>query len=394
MDRLKLILIASFLIPCGAYTEVSSRQYHLVARSGLFHGHQMPQKTFALNATPAINNRGQISFNVISVEGRPFSGIWFGDLNSGKIVSEAPENFMASDPQINPLGQAVFDVFDEMSSQGIFAYLPQENKISQVYKPGEAFGLNLSSSSYLNSKGEVFFLGSTEERLKVLVGKVGGQFFKYAEQANGISYIFTPSFNEKAQAVSKVRLGELGEHNEGQPDEIRRWNVNGEMKVIARDRDGDPNSPYQGFANSLDFNDHGDVFFRAAMVGGGSGRFLYSADSEKTSTVAMAPKAEIAEIEYFTAKLNNSGQVVFRAKNKRGLRGIYLFTNAGIEMLMQEGDSLPSDIGPVKIYFAEDHPGFGGSPGLNDHGHVVVLVSTVDPAHHDQTYSKAVYLIK
>lgn len=392
MFRHVFFALISFSV-LASTAQQAPREFSLIARSGLYHGHRMPEKTFALNASPAVGPQGQISFNVITVEGRPNSGVWYGDTEGGKIVEVAPEGYMAADPKINSLGDAVFAVFDEVKTLGIFAYLANERRVAQVYKPGEAFGLESVGSPHLNSRGDLSFIGRTVDGQRVLVGKKQDNYFKYAEEgASGISYIFSPDFNERGRAAAKVRLGKTDERSENQPDEIRIWNADGETVVAAKDRDADPSSVFAGFGNTVSLNDRGDVAFRADLAEGGAGLFIFEAEGGKPKQIASS--ADFSEIEYFAVKLNNRGQAVFRAKDRSGLRGIYFFNGEHVEKVVQEGDALPSDLGPVKIYFDRDHPGFGGSPGLNDRGEIVFLASTVNPSNHDETYSKAVYIVR
>ena len=76
-------------------------------------------------------------------------------------------------------------------------------------------------------------------------------------------------------------------------------------------------------------------------------------------------------IEIFSPKVNDQGQVLFRAKDELGKRGIYLADANGVKRIISEGDEVNTDLGMGKILSNPNYPGFGGEVDMNDHGEIV-----------------------
>ena len=90
---------------------------------------------------------------------------------------------------------------------------------------------------------------------------------------------------------------------------------------------------------------------------------------------------DISEIETFAAQVNDTGMVVFRAKDLEGKRGIYIANEEGVKRLIGEGDEVKTDVGPGKILYNPNYPGFGGDVRLNEKGDIVfycLIVSQPD----------------
>ena len=122
------------------------------------------------------------------------------------------------------------------------------------------------------------------------------------------------------QIAGKVRLGGLGEE---QPDQVIRAAAGQVIDVLVEDADSLPGSPFAGFDNGVGFNDNGDVAF-VTNLASPAVRAVYRTVNGVPEELAREGQDSIAEIEFFAARMNNPGQVVFRAIDDSGRRAIWM----------------------------------------------------------------------
>ena len=126
---MKKILIAAMLLThislSTSFAEISDYQApKLEARTNLYDTHNLPAMSFLTNVSPVINNRGDVTFKVLSSEGATQQGIWIKrfDDEVGKIYFSGPEERVIFGPALNEKGEVIFSMGDIGITDGIFIY--------------------------------------------------------------------------------------------------------------------------------------------------------------------------------------------------------------------------------------------------------------------------------
>ena len=402
----KIILNILFSLFCTQNVFATIGEYNppeLLARSDIQDGYNLPAMSFLNNPTPVINNNGDVLFKVMSVEGTNNQGIWLKTIDdqNGKIVYIAPEERFITDPSINDAGKIVFNLYDEGVTDGIFEMDSKSLEVDQVLKPTNLPIQHYTYAHILNNDHIIFratndlndrmiydFSGT---KLKKLLSE-GNEVFK-----NKISYIFRPSANENGSLVLKVRFGERGQWNEENPDAIVLLNpsldpkVTGPFyKIIASDKDLDPTSDYQSFGNSVSLSHSGNIAFTATKLD--SKKSILFFKDNLISVYATEGSNDISEIELFAPKVNDLGQVLFRAKDESGARAIFLADGASVKKIIREGDVVNTDQGLAKVLDNPNFPGFGGEVDLNDKGDILLMTVLIG-AFDNKELGSAIYKI-
>jgi hypothetical protein len=170
---------------------------------------------------------------------------------------------------------------------------------------------------------------------------------------------------------------------ESQPDRIVAIGTDGVPRILARDRDDEPLSPYYAFDNGIGFNDAGAAAFVARMGPAGSARAVFAVDGASTRQIALTGSGAFTEIEFFAPSINAAGLVLFRARDGAGVQGIYVGDGSSVVPVVRRGDIVQTDAGPARIgrpLLSE--AAFGGRPALNAAGDVAFigdLMSVTDP---------------
>ncbi|MBC7429721.1 MAG: hypothetical protein H7336_13980 [Bacteriovorax sp.] len=370
----------------------------ILARANIGDGFNLPAMSFISNTCPVINNRGDVSFKLMGFGGDNNQGLWLkrGADENGKIVYIAPEMRLLTEPTLNDKGQVAFNQYDDGVTDGIFIIDADTNEVQQVLKP-ENDDIAFYTYPQVLTNGKVYFRATNQESIRSYYQYDGSLKQIIAEGVSAYgqksSYLFKPYLNDSGAMTFKRRIGETGEWDERNPDEIlllKPKENSYESIVIAKDRDGDPDSKFLGFTNSSSISKSGLIAFTAILED--SSKAIIIAMDGKLKNLAIEKSDNISEIELFAPKVNDQGLVVFRAKDMEGKRGIYITSTEGTKKLIGEGDEIMTDLGLAKILSNPNFPGFGGDVDMNDHGEIV-FYCLVMGAKDNQEWGSAVFKI-
>lgn len=361
----------------------------ILARANEADSYNLPTMSFLNSTSPFINNKGDVVFKVMAVEGQNTQSLWV----NGKIVYRAPEDKILTDPTMNENGQVIFSIYEELSSDGVFVY-DISSKSTKNVLPNPSSDMVAHSYTQILNDGEIFFRGTDINDDRTFYHFTNSLTKVFSEGDNSLgfqaSYIFGPVVNSQHQTATKVRLGNKKDWDEKFPDQILLINKDGSFRVIAEDRKSNPISPYAGFTNSVALSENGYVAFIALKEDKSKSLIVDKAGTKVL--IATEGKDEISEIELFAPQVNIHGNVLFRAKNLKGLRGLYLADGQSIRRLIGEGDMIPTDLGMGRIVIDPQCPGFGGNVRIND-GNEIVFYSVIDSANGKYEWGSAVYKI-
>lgn len=396
----KTLVLALFVLSANVFASLPDyKAPEILARANIGIGYNLPEMSFLSNTSPVINNRGDVSFKLMGFGGENNQGLWIkkGSEENGKIVYTAPEMRLLTDPSLNDLGQVAFNQFDDGVTDGIFTIDADTDLVTQVLKP-ENDDISFYTYPQVLTNGRVYFRGTNQENVRTYY-KYNGSTLRpiIAEGVSSYgqksSYLFKPYLNDAGMLTFKRRLGEAGDWDERNPDEILLLKPNGssfESVVIAKDRDGDPDSKFLGFTNSSSISPSGMVAFTAILED--NTKAIILSKEGKLTNLVIEKNDGISEIELFAPKVNEQGLVVFRAKDMDGRRGIYVTSVEGTKKLVGEGDEIMTDLGPGKILSNPNFPGFGGDVDMNDHGEIVFYCLVI-AARDNQEWGSAVFKI-
>lgn len=345
----------------------------ILARANGLDSYNLPPMSFLTNATPTINNKGEVAFRLMAIEGQNTAGLWLKTASEdlGKVVYRGPLDKLMSDPSLNDEGQAVFSIFDEGTSDGIFVYDSRQGTFLHPI-PGSGTDLIFHAYPTILNNGDILFRGThnTGDR----------SFFRYATNLTKLvsegdgssgfkaSYLFGPAVNHQQQWAFKIRVGDKNDWAEQNPDQIVLRNSDGQTRIVAQDQNSDPKSPFRAFANSVSLSENGFVAFVATLTDGKQALIL---DENGVQTqLAVEGHDGISEFELFGVKINSQGLVLFRAKNLQGQRGIYLADSTQVLRLLGEKDEIPTDLGKGRILAPPSYPVFSGGVSLNDRNEI------------------------
>jgi hypothetical protein len=374
----------------------------ILARANINDGYNIPPMSFLNNTSPVINNRGDVAFKIVAVEGVNNQVLWVktAEDTAGKIVYTAPEERFLTDPSLSDSGKIAFNLFDEGVTDGLFLYDIKTLEASQVLSPDNLPIQYYTYPQVLNNN-HIYFRATDDNNDRIFFefnGKNLNKILAEGVESLGIksSYLFRPSVNEVGQIAFKARIGERGQWDESNPDSILMLTPSTDPKVpgmkvitIARDQDSDPHSKFISFGNSVSLSKHGMVAFMGVLADSKK-TIVISKDSVLTN-LAVEGQNNISEIEMFAPKINDQGVVLFRAKDKSGKRGLYLGDGTTVKRIVGEGDEIITDLGAGKILSNPNYPGFGGEVDMNDKGEIVFYSLIV--SKDDKELGSAVYKI-
>lgn len=358
----------------------------ILARANIRDGYNLPPMSFLNNTSPVISDRGDVAFKLMAVEGENNQALWVksADAENGKIIYVAPdERFLTEPESISDSGKIAFNLYDEGVTDGLFLMDIKTLKVDQVLSPNNQ---TIQYYTYPQAKnnGHIYFRATDDASDRIFYdfnGKGLTKIIAEGVESSGIksSYLFRPSVNDSGALAFKSRMGERGQWDEKSPDSIllmssvtdakNTSSPSMKMTTIARDKDSDPRSPFLGFGNSVSLSNHGLISFTATSLE--SKKEIVLSKEGNLIPVAIEGKDGISEIETFSSKVNDSGLVLFRAKDTEGKRGIYIASEEGVKRLIGEGDEVQTDVGPGKILYNPNYPGFGGDVSMNAHGEIV-----------------------
>lgn len=391
-----LFLLSLSLPSFAALPEYSAPA--LLARANITDGYNLPPMSFLSNTSPVINNRGDVAFKIMAFDGENNQGIWLkqNSVENGKIVYTAPDMRFLTEPSLSEKGVMAFNLYDDGVTDGIFTMNSETLKVDQVLKP-ENDEIAFYTYPQVLSNGKIYFRGTNQENVRTFYQYDGALKNIITEGVTAYgqksSYLFRPALNDSGAMSFKRRIGEEGQWDETNPDEILLLRPNGnsyESIVVAKDKDSDHDSQFRAFTNTTSTSRNGMVAFTAYLDDNSKGLILYKDGVLKNLAREMADG--ISEIEIFSPKVNDKGQVVFRAKNMEGKRGIYLADSTSISRIIGEGDEVKTDLGMGKILSNPNYPGFGGEVDMNDHGEIVFYCLIVG-AKDNKELGSAVYKI-
>lgn len=375
----------------------------ILARANIKDGYNLPPMSFLNSTSPVINNRGDIAFKVMAVEGANNQALWVktAEEAAGKIVYVAPEERFLTEPStINEFGKIAFNLYDEGVTDGLFLLDIKSLKVDQVLAPDD-LPIQYYTYPQVQNNGHIIFRATDDNNDRMFYEFTGTKLNKIiSEGVEGLgiksSYLFKPSVNDNDSIAFKSRMGERGQWDESSPDSILIISPSTDPKApgskivtIARDKDSDFHSPFLGFGNSVSLSKHGLVAFMG--IGLDSKKSIVLARENTLKTLAVEGASGISEIEMFSPKVNDQGLVLFRARDMEGKRGLYLADDSGIKRIIGEGDEIQTDVGTGKILYNPNFPGFGGDVDMNDHGEIVFYCMIV--SSDNKELGSAVYKI-
>ncbi|UOF00003.1 hypothetical protein [Bdellovibrio reynosensis] len=361
-------------------------QPELLARAHYKSTYQLPPSSFLNNTSPVINNKGEVAFKVMAVNGTTDQALWLKTQHdsAGKIIYVAASDKFVTDPGINDLGQVTYSPFNDGFSDGLFVFDSRTAK-SEMKVSGPDNKISYFGFAQTFTDGTAVFRGLTSEGDRGFYEMTSSlsNFAMEGKTSFGVaaSYLFSPAMNEAKQWAFKVRHGGNGEWGDDRPDRIYLLTpvANGhDVQIIAEDNKANAASPFSGFGNSLGLAKNGLVVFVGHDHQGKKSLIVY--ESGQLTTVVSEGKGGISELELFAPKINSYGVIAFRAKNEKGLRGIYIASKQGVKRLIGEGDSIPSDLGDANIISDRNFPGFAGNLDLNESNELVFACVLIDSA--------------
>lgn len=316
-----------------------------------------------------LNGDGLLCFR-ITVNPQVTKQIWCGAAGvNGAIVYTSPADAFMLSPSLNNADRVVFELAD-VTTPGVYFY--DHTSGTSGFLTNEPLGTMARSGLQISDSGVLSFRASIGPggALVTVDGSTVTYYIKETslDPASPYEYLFAPDLNQGGQLASAARKGPgIGE---SQPDEIRLWNADGSSSLVAQDSDADPASIYAGFdATRVSLNDKGQVAFVATLTSGE--RAVVLSDGIQTRTIATDSQAQISEIEFFGASVNNDGLVVFRGRDGNGLQCIFIGNGTDLKCLIKEHDLVTIDQGQARIEQHDDtYPVFGGRPAINVDGDV------------------------
>ena len=374
----KSLALFMLIVSSSVFSAIPSYNAPIIlARANINDGYNLPPMSFLSNTSPVINNRGDVSFKLLAVDGQRNQGLWVkrGVEENGQIIYSAPDYRFVTDPSINDKGIIAFNLYDEGETDGVYTLNADTREVVQLLKPTNKNILYYTDPQVL-SNGKVYFRGTNQENARAFYQFDGSLKTIIAEGPSTFgqksSYLFKPAMNDIGAMTFKRRLGAVGEWEERMPDEILLIKPNGssyDSIIVAKDKDSDSASVFKGFFNTSSISRNNHVAFSAFLEDNSRVLILYKDGVSKN--IASEKVDGISEIEIFSPKVNDQGQVLFRAKDELGKRGIYLADANGVKRIISEGDEVNTDLGMGKILSNPNYPGFGGEVDMNDHGEIV-----------------------
>jgi hypothetical protein len=358
----------------------------LIARTNTSTSYNLPINSILNDVSTAINNKGDITFNVLSVDEEKHQGIFVKEFNKkeGEIVFNSPDDYFLSGPAINDEGKIVFSMFDEDRTEGIYLYSIESKKAEKVEG---LIDRNLRYYTYpiITNKNEIFFRGTDEDNNRGLF-RFNGELNKIISEGKNSeniksSYFFRPAVNNFGSIALKVRLGEKGSWDEKNPDILAFLEYgkleNPRFNIVAVDKDANEKSNYISFFNQVALSNQNQLVFASTLDDGRTSIFMADKKSEFPVKIATEGVGDLSNIEFFPIRVNSKGLILFRGKDKNLKRSLFLSDGKKLKKILSEGDIVDTDLGPGMILDNQMFPGFSGEVDINDLGQIVFTAVVV-----------------
>lgn len=397
-----LLSILSLSLMTGFLPDYKSE---LLARTNGSSTYNMPGYGSISNTSPSINDQGDVTFKLLSGgidqsgDHSQQSAIWLktGKETDGRVIYYGPKEKFIGDPEMLGHGDILFTLFNEVSNDGLFIYETKSQVSKNIFPAKDMAAL---SYAQLTNDGAYVFRTTDSENNRAFYEWRTDKLWPIIEEEGGYSYLFGPSVNNRSQWLFKARLGEKYNYAEEAKDQIvlltPQFTATGEKlyqkTVIAQDSDSDVLSPYKSFDNSPIIANAGYAVFSATLKD--RTRVIVAVKDGKHYIVAQEKLNNISQIEMFSPKINDNGLVVFRAKDEKGLRAIFLANpfaeSPEVKKLIGEGDAIMADHGMAAILKRDQFPGFGGNVDINNNNEIV-FSAVIATENHKWIYGSAIY---
>lgn len=395
MDFLRLrAAVLMLVLASGALAEVPTYDdYQLQARANFVNAFNLPDGNLFANITVQVNDYAEVAFNITAMTGSLEKAIWFGKRATGQVEFTSINDASVGNVSLNNNGRVVFEQ-SFVPTPGLYFYdAPTDTSGLETTMP---FGTTFWTAAMVNDADEIGFRANFAGRQAFVSYDGVSTTATHAAEASldpqsPFSFLFTPSFNNARQIAGKVRVGAAGQIGNSQPDEIRVFNADSSSVLIAEDTDGDLQSQFTTFDNSVALTDDGWVAFNAGLPGGSRGVFL--SNGVTVVEIATEDHPMVSDLEFFGPAVNNQRVVAFRAFDQNGLRAIFAGDGKTLRKVVTEHDILPSDLGPARVdQESASSPVFGGGITINTCGDVAFNAGLAPPDNNQIEWGSGVYL--
>lgn len=369
----------------------------LQAREGATSNFNLPADADITAITSVtLNDSGTVALRIYRAGDEWTRHLFVGNGGAGGVVYAFPDpDALVGDLQVAADGSVVFEVSQTTASNGPWRWtaasgvasristqplgaqsweFPQRNAAGR-HAARVGFGTGKAWASY---DGAVASVHATEAAI---------------DPASPYSFLFTPAFTAAGEIVGRVRLGAAGAVSDSQPDRIVATAPNGDTRVLVRDRDDDPMSPYFAIDNGIGASDDGEVAFIARLGPAGAARGVFATDGTSNRSIAVTGGGVVNEIEFFAPSVNAAGQVVFRARDAAGVQGIFVGDGATVVPVVRRGDVVETDVGTLRIGRPNvGEAAFGGRPALNARGDVAFIADLMTVGDPPALVGRAVFV--
>lgn len=359
----------------------------LQAREGATTNYNLPADAgITATTSVSINDAARVALRIFRDGDDWTRHLFVAQGGVGGIVYSFPDTTaLMGDAAIGPGGAVAFDVSQTAANNGPWRWDPQTQNATRVST--QPLGTQLWEFSQLNTAGNLASrVGFGSGR--AWVSYAGATATVHATEsaidgASPYSFLFTPVLNDARDIAGRVRLGPANAVADTQPDRVVAIGVDGSTRVLARDRDDDPTSPWFAMDNGIGFNNAGEVAFIARLGPAGSPRAVVATDGVQARQVAVTGGGAFTDIEFFAPDINDAGKVLFRARDAGCVQGLFVGDGTRVVPVVRRGDVVPTDEGPRRIGRPNaSEAAFGGRPALSASGDVAFiadLMTVADP---------------
>lgn len=370
----------------------------LQARSNLLvndNGYNLPPGSSFNSISADINASAQVAFRVQVVPdagdpGMSRPGLWLGAHGNGALVHTGPiDASIDNEACINDNGDIAFTQSDGGVGNSLYLYAATAGSAAAIGT------LPVIPNSYgspcVNAAGDIGFQASFSSG-RAYAARVGGVTTIHAADASvspgsPYTYLYTPSFNDAGTLAAKVATS---------PDlftrvEIRTFSSSGSQRILANTAT-DAASPYSKFDNSLALADNGVIAVIATRTSDNRRVVLRSDGVTTTEIAAVDPIGTIRELDSFAPAINDSGWVVFRARDAGG-QAIYLGDGSQLVRVIGNGDVVQTDLGAAQL--GQDNatdPVFAGKPSINVHGDIAFVAGVYPQGDNSTEWGSGVFV--
>lgn len=377
-------IIFIFLILINFYT---FGDFQLLGRSTSYDSFKIPVGSYLNNTSPVISDSGKEAFVIkylSSFDGRQ------GLVYDGTLIHIAKKGEYISRPRFSTYKKSeliLFSLYNETSSQGIFAYDIHLKSIQHLIKSEEfTDAYSFLDFGIIKNQLLVFKMKTFENAFLISKDLATGQTLTIIDQNNNfMSYLFSVSYADDYFCL-KIRKGNKGEYSESRPDQII---VSDGLKTLLAisDKDDDKSSIFDSFQNSVDCSNQDLVF--TASVKEKKSIYKMNFHSKKLDLLAIEGDDYISEIEYFSPVINSVSHVAFRAISQSNKRGIWFYDNK-LKLVISEGDHLPTDREMGRVLLRKGFPGFSGNIDINSKGEVI-FHTLLNTKYDEEELGAAIY---